>query len=111
MIMRKSIIISALLLNAIALMAKDIKTAQFTTQPQMHCQNCENKIKKNLRFEKGIKLIETSVPDQTVTIKYDADKTSPAKIKEGFKKIGYEARQLKAGEKVKKEEGGSCSNM
>ena len=51
------------------------------------------------------------MPNQTVTVKYDADKTSPAKIVEGFKKIGYEARQLKPGEKVKKQEGESCPNM
>lgn len=45
----------------------------FTTTPQMHCAACENKIKNNLRFEKGIK---TSVPNQTVTVKYNADKTT-----------------------------------
>ena len=33
--------------------AKDIKTVVFTTTPQMHCAACENKIKSNLRFEKG----------------------------------------------------------
>ena len=109
--MKKILIISALILNAATMMAKDIKTVVFTTTPQMHCENCENKIKKNLRFEKGIKLIQTSVPEQTVTIKYDADKTTPATIAEGFKKIGFDARQLKPGEKVKKEEGGRCSNM
>lgn len=48
----------------------------FTTTPQMHCAACENKIKNNLRFEKCIKSIETSVPDQTVTVKYNADKTT-----------------------------------
>ncbi len=48
----------------------------FTTTPQMHCAACENKIKNNLRFEKGIKSIETSVPNQTVTVKYNADKTT-----------------------------------
>nr|WP_233905489.1 heavy-metal-associated domain-containing protein [Segatella copri] len=48
----------------------------FTTTPQMHCAACENKIKNNLRFEKGIKNIETSVPNQTVTVKYNADKTT-----------------------------------
>ena len=56
--------------------AKDLKTVVFTTTPQMHCEACENKIKSNLRFEKGIKAIETSVPDQTVKVKYDADKTT-----------------------------------
>ena len=34
---------------------KDIKTVVFKTTPEMHCNNCETKIKNNLRFEKGVK--------------------------------------------------------
>lgn len=57
----------------------------------MHCANCENKIKNNIRFEKGIKEIETNLADKTVTIKYDADKTTVEKIIAGFAKINYTA--------------------
>lgn len=60
----------------ISLVFREIKTVVFTTTPQMHCAACENKIKNNLRLEKGIKNIETSVPNQTVTVKYNADKTT-----------------------------------
>ena len=60
----------------ISLVFREIKTVVFTTTPQMHCAACENKIKNNLRFEKGIKSIETSVPNQAVTVKYNADKTT-----------------------------------
>ena len=60
----------------ISLVFREIKTVFFTTTPQMHCAACENKIKNNLRFEKGIKNIQTSVPNQTVTVKYNADKTT-----------------------------------
>ena len=60
----------------VSLVFREIKTVVFTTTPQMHCAACENKIKNNLRFEKGIKNIETSVPNQTVTVKYNADKTT-----------------------------------
>lgn len=60
----------------ISLVFREIKTVFFTTTPQMYCAACENKIKNNLRFEKGIKSIETSVPNQTVTVKYNADKTT-----------------------------------
>ena len=49
-----------MMLVAMVTFAKDIKTVVFTTNPQMHCENCENKIKGNLRFEKGIKEITTS---------------------------------------------------
>ena len=53
--------------------------------------NCESKIKNNIRFEKGIKEIETNLADKTVTIKYDADKTTVEKIIAGFAKIHYTA--------------------
>ena len=72
---------------------KQVETAVFTVVPQMTCQNCENKIKSNLRFEKGVSAIETSLADQTVTIKYDPAKTDKAKLTAAFKKIGYEATE------------------
>ena len=65
---------------------KDVKTVVLTTNPQMHCTNCEKKIKENIRFEKGIKSIKTNLDDKTVTIEYDADKTNVQNIING---IGY----------------------
>ncbi len=70
-------------------MAENIQTVVFTPTPQMHCQNCENKIKKNIRFVKGVKEITTSLKEQTVTIKYDADKAKPEDFTTAFKKIGF----------------------
>ena len=75
---------------------KDIKTVVLTTTPQMHCANCEKKIKENIRFEKGIKSIKTNLNTKTVTIEYDADKTTVPAIIEGFKKIKYEAKEVKS---------------
>lgn len=89
--MRTRLFIAAMLLCTAAATAKDIKTAVFTTRPEMHCEGCENRIKNNLRFEKGIKKIETDVPNQAVTITYDADKTDIQAIIKGFKKIDYDA--------------------
>ena len=80
---------------------KDIKIVVFTTNPEMHCEGCENKIKGNLRFEKGIKSIKTDLVSKTVTIEYDADKTTVEKIIEGFKKIRYEAKEVKKDEDKK----------
>ena len=53
--MKKSIITLVLLMVAMIASAKELKTVIFTTTPQMHCTNCENKVKGNLRFEKGVK--------------------------------------------------------
>ncbi|MCH5221831.1 MAG: heavy-metal-associated domain-containing protein [Muribaculaceae bacterium] len=70
-------------------------TVCFNVEPPMHCSNCENKIKKNLRFEKGVTKVETSVPNGTVTITYNKTKTDAEKVKAGFSKIGYKARPAK----------------
>ena len=81
--------------------AKDIQTVVVTTTPQMHCENCEKRIKGNIRFVKGVKQITTNVDEQTVTVEYDADKTSPEEIEKGFKKIGYEVKQVSTDKKQK----------
>jgi len=109
--MKRSFLLLAVSLLAAVSFAKDIKTVVVTTTPQMHCEGCENKIKGNLRFEKGIKAIETNVEEQTVTLTYDADKTTVEKLLKGFEKFGYKARVLKEGEKVTKESGEGGENM
>ena len=92
--MKKVLSTFVLLLAAMTMQAKDIKTLVVTTQPEMHCQNCEQRIKGSLRFEKGVKGIETNLKTKTVTITYDADKTTPEQLVKGFKKCGYEAKPV-----------------
>lgn len=99
---RLSFIIFALSFS-VALFSKDIKTVVLKTQPEMHCANCEKKIKDNIRFEKGIKSIKTSLENKTVTIEYDADKTNVQNIIQGFKKIKYEAKEVKQNKEKKQE--------
>lgn len=87
------------MLMALGTQAKVVKTLVVTTQPQMHCDGCETKIKGNLRFEKGVKSIETNVEAQRVTITYDADKTKPETLINAFGKFGYKATEVKEEEK------------
>ncbi len=82
---------------------KELRMLTLTPTPQMHCQNCENKIKSNLRFEKGVVKIETSVEKQTVVITYDGAKTDAAKLQAAMKKIGYETKVVS--DTAKKKEG------
>ena len=39
-----------MLLTVVAVSAKDIKTVILTTNPELECGKCENKVKENLRF-------------------------------------------------------------
>lgn len=89
--MKKLILSLAVAAVAFGASAAEAVVAVFAVNPPMSCQNCENKIKSNLRYEKGVKKIVTSVKDKKVTVTYDPAKTSPAKLIDGFRKIGYEA--------------------
>lgn len=73
---------------------KDLRVLVMTPTPQMHCENCENKIKKNLRFEKGVTKIETSIAEQTVTVTYDARKCDAQRLQAAMKQIGYDTKVL-----------------
>ena len=100
--MKKVLVLSAMMLTAVVSMAKDIKTVVVTTQPQMHCESCEKKIKGNLRFEKGVKQIECNIEGQRVVITYDADKTNSEAIIKSFDKFGYKATEVKTEKPAKK---------
>lgn len=95
--MKKIILIALATMAATQLHAADNKqkadTLTVTTTPQMHCSGCENKIKQNIRFVKGVKEIKTSVPDQQVTIIYNKEKAGYADFEKAFRKIGYEIKK------------------
>ena len=108
--MKKTLLMTAMMLTALVASAKDIKTVVLTTTPQMHCESCENKIKGNLKFEKGVKDIETNVKEQKVTVKYDADRTTPCNIVAAFSKFGYTAQPVEMAQKggCKESKPGCC---
>lgn len=84
-----------LLVAVMSLVAKNNnKRIIFTTTPQMHCEACENKIQGNLRFVKGVKIIMTNIPQQTVTITYDSTKCTSDDLVKAFKKIKYEVQEV-----------------
>ena len=89
---------------SLAAYAGDVRTVVFKTKPEMHCENCENKIKNNLRFEKGVKDIKTDLKKKEVTIKYDSDKTNVKNLIAGFSKINYEATAQNNPDKEKQKE-------
>ena len=92
--MKKNLLVAFMLVlagNAFANTQAD--TLVVTTNPQMHCENCEKKIKSNIRFVKGTKNIDTSVKEQKVTIIYDSKKASYKDFVAAFKKIGYEIKK------------------
>lgn len=87
---------SKLLITLFALLmgiaASNLRVVILTPTPQMHCESCETKIKSNMRFEKGVKKIETNIERQEVTITYDPKKNNVKGLQAAMKKIGYETK-------------------
>lgn len=82
------------LLTAGTVAAKDIRTVVFKVE-QMSCVNCEGKVKRNIPYETGVKNMKTNLEDRTVTVTFDAEKTSVERLQKGFGKFGYKAEVLK----------------
>jgi copper chaperone CopZ len=91
--MRKILFVLAAIMITLSASAKSANdtTVVFKISPKMVCTNCENKIKNNIRYEKGVSAIEATAPGENVSVTYDKSKTSADKIITAFKKIGYEA--------------------
>jgi copper chaperone CopZ len=93
--MKKMILLAALTLGGLAAGAKSVNdTLYVTTTPPMHCEDCEMKVKRNLRFEKGVREIQTDIKKQRVMVVYNPKKTTRKKLIDGFKKFGYKAREV-----------------
>lgn len=89
--MKHLLLLAVFVLSAMGACAKDLRTIVLTTQPQMHCQGCENRITENLRYVKGVKSIKASAAAQTVTVVIDADKCKPEALVKSLSKAGYTA--------------------
>lgn len=76
--------------NLVSAQPQDIKTTTYDVS--VHCKSCKAKIERDVAFEKGVKEIEASIENKTVTVKYDATKTDSDKIAAAIKKLGYEVK-------------------
>lgn len=89
--MKKILSLALFALVGMSAIAKDIHTIVLTTEPQMHCQGCENRITEQLRYVKGVKNIKASAAEQTVVVTVDVDKSNAQALVASLQKIGYTA--------------------
>jgi periplasmic mercuric ion binding protein len=59
----------------------------------MHCQNCKDRIEKNIPFEKGVKDLTVDLEKKEVTIVFNPQKTSIEKLKKAVIDLGYTCEQ------------------
>lgn len=84
---------TAISAGAVAQSKKGTETVTFKTD--ISCQNCVNKINKNIPFEKGVKDVEANIETKEVTVTYYAKKTDKAKLVKALEKIDVKAEEVK----------------
>ena len=85
-----------MLLLSTTVFAQTKKTTEIKIKTSAECDMCKKRIESNLIYEKGIKFCKLDVDSKVLTVTYNAEKTSPEKIKQAVSKIGYDADDVKA---------------
>lgn len=101
-----NILLVVLCAGILSVSAQDKKKKKETVTylVSMTCENCQQRIEKNIAFEKGVTDLKVDLPAKTVTIEYRSDKTNPQTLKEAFQKLGFTATPFHP--KTKDESGG-----
>jgi copper chaperone CopZ len=74
---------------------KNSKEETVVFSVSMDCHSCEQKIKKNIPYEKGVKDLTVNLEKKQVTIKYQTDKTDKDKLKKAIEKLGCTCEEVK----------------
>ena len=61
----------------------------------LHGKHCENRIMKNIPYEKGILKTVVNLPAQSVTLIFKKSKTDKTAIGKAFQKLGYKPDEVK----------------
>ncbi|MDR1055360.1 MAG: heavy-metal-associated domain-containing protein [Prevotellaceae bacterium] len=87
---------------------KDNKEADVTFKTNIECHNCEQKIMKNIPFDKGVKDVKVTLDKKEVKITYRTDKTDKEKLKKSIEKLGYTAEEIDPTQTTAALSGASC---
>jgi len=77
--------------------AKDTKISEVILSTEMHCQNCADKVAKQLAYTKGVIDVQANHEKNAVYIKYRNDRTDTEKLIASLKEIGYTATVFNTG--------------
>ena len=85
------VVFATLTMSTSALYAKQKSEQTVTFFVHLHCDNCVDKVMKNVAFEKGVKDIRCDIDTKKVTVVFNPDKTNITVLQEAFKKINKPA--------------------
>ena len=100
--MKKSILVIVLLAATFFAQAQKANKQTIVIKTQIYCSHCLQcgscgaNINDHITANKGIKKVVVDPKENTITVSYDANKTTPEKIREAILKAGYDADDQKA---------------
>ena len=84
------------------------KISEVILATEMHCQNCADKVAKQLAYTKGVIDVQANHEKDAVYIKYRNDRTDTEKLIASLKEIGYTATVFNAGHQCPHAKNGAC---
>ena len=94
----KNILLLVMILMNFCLMAQDYQKAQF--QVWGNCEMCQTKIIKTAKSIEGVKKAHWNIATLQMSVKFDADLTSLAKIQKVIADTGYDNEGFRSEDKV-----------
>jgi len=58
------------------------------------CHSCEQKIKKSIPFERGVKNVVTDLQKQLVTVTFQPNRTNKDRLKKSIEKLGFTCTEV-----------------
>lgn len=83
--------LTALFISSDNLNASETKTKEVTFISNMNCGDCQGKVETALKNYPGIISYSTDLKANTVTVKYQEEKTDEQKIKKAINDAGFKA--------------------
>jgi len=74
--------------------ANNMDTVNIQTSAQ--CGMCQKTIEEGIGLEKGVKKASLNMENKVLSVKYNAAKTDPTKIRQAVSKLGYDADDVAA---------------
>jgi len=97
-------ILSLLFVSAMAY----AKTMTDIIKSSIVCEECEERIRNGLIYEKGIKRVTFDLETSEITVKYNPKQITLDEIRTKITKIGYDADDMKANKEAFNELPGCC---
>jgi len=104
--MKMKIVISGLLLSLLLSgvlvfsQEKASKTEKVIIKTSAVCQQCKDRLEKNIAFEKGVRAVSLDLETKELTVEFRTGKNTKEGLKKAVTKVGYDADELEADPKA-----------